>query len=298
MDKGDVQHAFIIAVLIIIMTLFVLLIILSMTGLILADDFDMRTCQLTLTLQANSQIGLGGATSFDSPFAIKCPRRYIEIDEKGAITKFQDRKLVSKPVLLYTPDTTDPLTLKPTLFKTWNDSAIQNVLAESMHRCWQIGGQGQEAIFNDESYATNKNICLICDQIDVNLPAGVEYDSGAGGQATLSTYLKQHNAPLTKPIKTYDDYLFTPTSLQRSFFERSIFTTHGVSIGDMMNGDTTLSGGKLCLGYGNINEDPVITRGTYATVLFRYFAKRDYGCMNTYVVPADKLKSLCDYIAN
>jgi len=279
--RGD-QHSFIIAVVIILLTFFVALAIYIQTGAMASSDYDLRACQLSLTLQANTKF----AGVVNSPFTIDCPRRILTVTDTKTLAQKQNSKVPAAPLTYYTPDPKNQTKLVIGLtYTSLTDNIMDSILAESMRRCWLIGEEGKQPIFNAPRTFERHTVCMICDQIDFRASSD-ELSSGA----ILSSYLINTKMPNSNPSITYDQYLFTPTTLQGSYY----------TTGSDNNADSgfTLSTGKDCLVTKDIEENPDMSTGTYATVLFRWFAGNDKGCMTTYVVPASKLRSLCEYIAN
>ena len=273
--KGWIQHALLISAIGIIVTLSILILLLVRLGIILDADTDMRLCQTTLEMQTITQIGPDGyAFQVNSPLKLNCKRRFIEIT---------DAKIVQKQLSKLRPDEKLPVYLKNNegkLEKTTDiagkprDEVLDSFMAESMKRCWAQGFEGKQKLFNDPTFYDKVNICLICDQINVNV------EPAYAKRSLLSSYLIDTTMPNRKDPVTYADYLFTLTQGEED--------------------DETLSGGKICLVDNSIDETLVGMRsGTYATVFIRGGASaHNDGCMAAYVVPATRLTGLCDYVAN
>lgn len=292
-NKG-VLHSFVV---VLIITLIAFLIILGFAiraGYIANEDADTNICRVTLAAQDMSKIGVGGA-QLDSPLASACKRRTITIADEGiySIKRGPDTKL---PVYI-----ADGSVLKKTTSYNLEGAQTQEILAnhfaQSMSRCWLRGLEGEVEVFNDRSIVTTQTVCMLCDETHVQLT-----NNNPTRGAWLTTYLANTKMPQNRDGLTYGEYLFNiKGGISKNQFVTwlTTFDWREILIFGLPGKDGyTLTGQTLCITEKGIEMNPQIRDGSYATVFFRDFSKKNYGCMAVAVVPAQQVRRLCDYVAN
>lgn len=292
-NKEGILHSFIVILIITLVAFIIILVFAIRTGYIANEDRDTNICRITLAAQDMSKIGVGGA-KLDSPLASACKRRTIDITDRGA---YLVKPLVNTKLALYIKDgTAMPKTTSYDLMGSETQQVLANHFAESMRRCWLRGLEGEVEVFNDRSYALTSTVCMICDETHVQLTTNNPTQG-----AWLSTYLATTKMPSSKEGLTYGEYLFNLKSADQSNFAQWLTTydwREFLIFGLPGKDGYTLSGQTLCITEKGIDMNPQIRDGSYATIFFRDFSKRQFGCMATVVVPAQQVRRMCDYVAN
>lgn len=282
MSKGmTVMLEFIITTLLLIATLCIVLVLLIKFGIITQSDSDAQLCRTTLAVQGKID------NPIINPTTSKCIRRIVEVSEKNVQSK---SKLMNYVVPLFINNKT------VVSYHELNDTIMNSFLSDSLRRCWYMGLEGKEAVFN-RGYSNGKTICMICDEIHVKM----NDDKQLNQDKQFATYLNMTLMPNLKERMTYGKYLFTPTSVQIAMLglRRLVVPLFNVALRHSYNPeDAAAIAGTFCLNLKKVDMDPVFKTGSYATIFFRYHSNTDGGCMNAYVIPATKVKTLCDYVAN
>jgi hypothetical protein len=296
--KDGLVHSFVVALIITLIAFLIIFGIAIRTGFIAGEDTDTNLCRVTLAAQELSKVEFGGMT-FNSPLASACKRRVIDITDDGIriVKKGMDTKasvyLKQGDVLRRTTDYD--------LKGPRTQEALASHFSESMRRCWLRGLEGKVEVFNDRTNVFKGTVCLLCDETHVRLS-----NPEPTRRAWLSGYVFSTVMPADKDRRTYGEYLFTilpaDNDAYADFWEMVIdrATLGGVRLLGFSTDASrfTSSAQSICIIENDITMDPVLRDGSYATVFFRDFSKIQTGCMAVAVVPAQKVRSLCDYVAN
>jgi hypothetical protein len=268
--RGDIEKTFVISLVLISIVALLLLGWLYRSGWILNDESAVQKCRLALELKASTRTSaLGAGTIFNSPFKAKCTRRILEISENEVKN--------IRPGLK--PDTTLPVYVKGkpiTSYNTLSREMLYSELASSMRRCWYMGLEGKEPVFNARGVWGEHTACMICDEIHIDNEE--QFLTGS----LFEEYLQKTPMPGMNET-TYEEYIFPAREI----------------VGSNGDNEHILAGGRVCLADNGIDTNTVMGPGTYATVFFRGdFNRVHKGCMATYVVDAETVRSLCEYSVN
>jgi hypothetical protein len=171
MNSKGIAHEFVISLIIIIIGAVIIFTWLHKQGIIAGEDADLNLCRVGIAAQEKMQ-GLGMVSraaigTIDSPLKINCKRREVTIGPKQI-----EVKRTGPNEVLATYD----IEGKPhRVYNNMNEQILNSYMAESMRRCWYMGLEGKKPIFNPREtgffeLTETPNICMICDQISVELP--------------------------------------------------------------------------------------------------------------------------------
>ncbi len=283
--KKGITEGFIVTLVLVCATGIILFLWLAATGKILNSTVDTEICRSTLLTQQSTSGYKYTPATFTSPVSANCPSRHVTIGERSVTTQQYMRTYFTKT---FTKELTKktPMTIYPQAngqpviaYSQITEEVVLSTAAESMRRCWYMGLEGEEPIFNSRTTWDRARVCMVCDNINL------EGTKTFGTTKTLSTFLNERTLA-SKGSQTYSDYLFTVRE-------------HRLLSEDNQDAGTAIAGLRTCLGEANITEDVVFEPGSYVTVLFRDFSRlRPNGCIATYVIPAQQTRDLCDFVLN
>lgn len=305
--KKGIEQQFLVILILTILGFLIILGFAVRTGYISNVEADTNLCRVTLAAQELSQIRVSRTgIVMDSPLSTACKRRTVNVMDDGI---FSERRGPDQKLPVYLKQQSEATLLKGTtnydLEESKSQAYRQEVLAsyfsESMRRCWLRSLEGEVEVFNDETTFKTANVCMLCDETHVSLGAAQNTKG-----AWLSTYIQGTVMPGDVEKRTYGEYLFTINDAENSayanFFEALVSVGTGGAIHLLgLSSDAsrfTNNAQFVCITENNINMNPVIRDGSYATIFFRDFSKFQTGCMAVAVVPAQQVRSLCDYVAN
>jgi len=303
-NEDGLVHSFVVALIITLIAFLIILGFAIRTGVIANEDADVNICRVTLAAQELSQMRLSMTNvRLDSPLASACKRRIVEISERGVylIKRGPNTKI---PVYLNNSagnlQRTTNYDLQSERSAAYRQQVLASHFSESMRRCWLRGLEGQVEVFNDRTLFSSATVCMLCDETRVQL------SSSPPRGAWLSSYIHRTTMPTDSEKRTYGEYLFTMTSGDsRAYGNWMEGFADGATLGairllglDPSADRFTTNAQSVCIIENNINQNPSLRDGTYATVFFRDFSKFQTGCMAVAVVPAQQVRTLCDYVAN
>lgn len=124
---------------------------------------------------------------------IKCPRKFIVIDNEGYKTYYADELPIDKEKLKYRQE-----------FKEGSKKEqIYKLMADEMAKCWYKMGEGNLDVFSEDWFFI-KNTCVVCAEIGFSK----DFEGDLGTISEFQEYLENNKFTKYNMEKNYFDYLY------------------------------------------------------------------------------------------
>jgi hypothetical protein len=289
-SRRGLANETIIILIILILTLVGIAVIFLNSTRLLSDETRMKICAASIVVQ--QQTNERWFTLFmDSPFSTACGRRFLTIDRTETTARSSGSLRGEAAIPVRQVGSTGRL-IPAESYRAVTGDIVASVAADSLRRCWDVGGNGKQDVFVDEGlWFERSTVCMVCDEIVVASPL-----ADPPTATWLTDWLTTRQVPGTQTRSTYAEYLY---------FSATKDAGSGGPIVAPYN--TLVSGGNSarmtqqldCLARIGIDPNPQLRSGTaYATIFVRSFGFGRESCMAPAIVPVTRVRTLCEFVAN
>lgn len=244
---------------------------------IISGSADEEECKLSIEMHAAYKKATVG---FVVP-AIECPRKEIVFYKDHIDIRGRKAAVIE----------TQGQTKKATSFKSLSEYYVNQIMAQELKKCWELGGEGKVNIFENDILPNLEgyNVCLICSQIRFKL----DQDNSFSG---LVKYMNSNaiNSLSQKDTITYELYFMKFS--QPAVWTKNIPWTHFTDDTSPLRMSSKIMPGS---------EATLNSQGSY-TIVFQGFKPAMFNQAvrawdNAYYVilmQTDEVAQYCSYIVN